>query len=174
MFIIMNKIHLINTQPRVMAALANLALFGEVQKRFNLHPGKLATQLIVLALERGQLATVVVDSLAEELIPKVREAFATTLIEVEALLSVSGKAPTESGIKTGLTIPCLVYFKLEPTKIAKDIRNRIEQAGMDPLELVENRWTQGQITAMQLRFATRDIIPWAFAEAVRMVKEPAQ
>ena len=51
------------------------------------------------------------------------------------------------------------------------IRDRIEQAGMDPMEIVDRRWTQGEMVVISLRNAVRKIIPWAFNEAVRIVEQ---
>jgi len=156
----MNKTKLIGIEIPVMANLAKLALFGEILKMFNLHPGKIAEHLIETAKrEHCEPAAV-----AENIIPMSQEVFHGRLSEAQALLSKGRTA------KALMEAPLTKYFNLDPEKVAKLITNRIEQAGMDPMEIVDGRWTQGEIVVVFLRGVVREIIPWAFHEAVRIVK----
>ncbi len=149
-----------------MAELAKLALFAEIQKTFNLHPGMIAEYIVKTAKHERQHPATMADQLAEDLIPSAQEVFAHRLLETQTLLSKTGA--TVEPMSEVLLTKC---FNLDPEKIAKLVLMKVEQVGIDPMEVVDRRWTQAELVVMSLRQATRDMIPWACSEAARIVKE---
>ena len=162
----MNKTEIIDIELPVMAGLAKLALFGEVQKMFNLYPGQLAEFFIETAKKEHSDPVNAAKILSEELMPIAQEVFRDRLDKAQALLSI-GKVASANLTE----VPLTKYFNLDEHRVAKMIRDRIEQAGMDPMEIVDRRWTQGEMVVISLRNAVRKIIPWAFNEAVRIVEQ---
>ncbi len=166
----MNKIELvtklISIHDPLMGGLAKLALFGEIQKAFNLHPGKLAEDFMAQAKKERKSPGAGVKEIAEHLMPLALETFEWKLNEAQTLF----KPHCEMADPTR-PFPLTRYFNLEPEKVAKLIRNRIEQAGMDPMEIVDKRWTQAEFVLIVLRGWMREIIPWAFQEAVRIAEQ---
>lgn len=162
----MNKTAIIDIEFPVMAGLAKLALFGEIQKTFNLYPGKIAKYLIGAANKERQKPAAVVKNLAKDLIPMAQAVFLCRLGEAQALLSKE-KTP----VRTMSEVPLTRYFNLDPEEVAEMVRDGIKRAGMNPMELVDGNWTQGEVVMINLRSTIREIIPWVFQEAVRIVMQ---
>lgn len=170
MFIIMNKTDLIDTTDPMILALAKLALFGEIQNAANLHPGKVAGNLVDIALHKGLDPINGVEKLAENLIPPTQKAFEGKLLEAQAYLSKDYHAGVT--VKKFIVKPPLAkHYDLDVEKILEFVTRRMKEAGLDENTVIDGKHTQGELVLIYMQKVLHDMIPWAFREAARIIKD---